>query len=73
MPYKKLDNTCTSCHKEFVPGKFDHKVIGLIITEVHKEMECDNCHLNKDFSQTPKCNMCHEDKSFATQIPGKRK
>ena len=72
MPYKKLDNNCTSCHKNFVQGKFDHKVIGWSLSDAHKELECDNCHSNKDFSKGPKCNMCHDDKSFPAQLPGKK-
>jgi hypothetical protein len=72
MPFKKLDNNCTSCHKNFAPGKFDHKLAGLTLSENHKEMECENCHLKNDFSKPPDCKTCHDDKSFPAQSPGKR-
>ena len=72
MPFKKLDNNCTSCHKDFITGKFNHKLAGLTLSKNHADMECENCHLNKDFSKEPKCSVCHDDKSYPSQLPGNR-
>ena len=72
MPYKKLDNNCTSCHKNFIDGKLDHKVIGLALSENHLELECNNCHKNGNFVQAPECSMCHDDKSYPAYLPGKK-
>lgn len=72
LPFRRLDNNCTSCHKNFLPGKFDHKLTGLVLSENHKEFECNNCHIDNNFSKQPQCKMCHDDKSFPSQIPGKR-
>ena len=72
MPYKPLDRNCTSCHKDFVKGSFNHSRAGLILSEIHLEAECENCHINKDFSNAPQCASCHDDKSFPKNLPGKR-
>lgn len=72
MPFRNLDNNCVSCHKNFTPGNFDHKVIGFTMSENHKDMECISCHINNDFSKSPECKMCHDDKSPPAQLPGKR-
>jgi len=72
MPYKKLDKNCTSCHKNFTPGKFDHNKTGLILSENHRELECISCHSNNDFAREPGCKMCHDDKSYPAQTPGKK-
>ena len=73
IPFRRPDKNCVSCHKNFTKGNFDHKVTGIILSDVHKEAECNNCHLNGDFSKNPDCKMCHDDKSFPSQIPGTRK
>ncbi len=72
VPFKKLDNSCTSCHKNFTTGKFDHKLAGLILDENHKDADCNNCHLKDDFSKKPDCTGCHDDKSVPAQYPGKK-
>lgn len=71
--FKKLDRNCTSCHKNFLTGNFDHKNAGLILSENHKEIECKSCHTNSDFAKTPTCATCHDDKSYPSQLPGSRR
>lgn len=73
IPFKKLDNNCTSCHRNFTLGKFDHKVTGLILSENHRELECNNCHPDNNFIKSPVCSECHDDKSYSTDLPGKKK
>lgn len=72
VPFKKPDKNCTSCHKNFVQGKFDHKVTGLILTGSHAEIECKSCHKERNFAKTPVCTECHDDKSFPKDLPGKK-
>lgn len=73
QPYKKLDNTCTSCHKNFKPGGFDHKVVGFVMSENHKDLECENCHMDKkDFTKRIECSTCHDDKQYPQSRPGKQ-
>ncbi len=72
IPFKKLDNNCTSCHKNFTKGSFDHKLTGLILSEVHNEADCRDCHIDGNFAKAPVCSGCHDDKSFPTDLPGKR-
>jgi len=71
-PFRKLDNNCTSCHKDFTKGKFDHKLTGLVLSEVHMESECNDCHADGNFAKTPTCSGCHDDKSFPADSPGKK-
>lgn len=73
MPFRKLDNDCVSCHKNFTTGSFNHKVIGLILSENHSELECNNCHADENFAKAPVCSECHDDKSYPADLPGKKK
>jgi len=69
--FEKLNPTCTNCHNNFVQGKFVHEVTGLKLNENHTGLDCDNCHIDKDFSKPPTCSGCHDDKSFPKDKPGK--
>lgn len=69
--FEKLSNQCFSCHKNFVLGKFNHKVTGLALSANHIELDCNNCHTDKNFKEKPKCSDCHDDKSFPKDKPGK--
>lgn len=71
--FKKLDSNCTSCHEYWSTETFDHKATGLILDENHNELECEDCHQEADFSESPLCDDCHDDDtSFPTNIPGKK-
>ena len=70
MPFKRLSNRCVNCHNNFAAA-FDHKLIGFSFSESHKELECNNCHLKSDFTKTPACTECHDDKSYPGDKPGK--
>lgn len=72
-PIKKLDRNCKNCHSNFVPGKFDHGRTGLVLSENHKDFECNNCHVKDDFCKSPECKMCHDDKSYPVNLPGKKR
>ena len=72
IPYKKLNNDCISCHNNFTSGSFDHKVTGLILSENHREWECNICHANGNYAKAPVCTECHDDKSYPEQLPGKK-
>lgn len=70
---KKPDPNCTSCHKNFVKGEFDHKLAGLKLSEVHAELDCNSCHLQNNFAKPPVCTECHDDKSYPKNSPGPKK
>lgn len=69
--FKKLNNECASCHKNWNMKTFDHKKTGLELDEVHKNNECSDCHIDKNFGNKPSCKNCHEDKAYPAQKPGK--
>ena len=71
-PYGKLNKNCVSCHIDFATEKFDHKLIGLIFSEAHSEIECENCHSKGDFESIPICTECHDDKSYPADLPGEK-
>ena len=69
--FEKLDNNCISCHKDWKVGTFKHQITGLKLDENHSEVDCGDCHKDKDFSKPPVCSNCHDDKSFPKDKPGK--
>lgn len=71
MPYKKLNNNCTSCHTNWNNETFKHSVTGLQLNETHAELSCEDCHIDKNFAVKPSCDNCHENYSFPKQKPGK--
>jgi hypothetical protein len=66
-----LSSSCTSCHSGWNSKSFNHKVTGLALDDVHFEFECSDCHTGEDFSKTPSCENCHDDKRYPTDKPGK--
>lgn len=69
--YKGLSRNCSSCHSNFVEGKFDHKRAGVELDEIHIDLSCSDCHKNKNFSVAPICDDCHEGFKYPKNIPGK--
>ncbi len=68
--FKKLSTGCISCHDDFKPGKFDHKITDVVLDEIHKEASCEDCHIDKNFASAPTCTNCHDDKTFPKNVPG---
>jgi hypothetical protein len=71
LPYKKLDNKCSSCHQGWNSENFKHSITGLQLDEIHSELSCEDCHMENNFTVKPGCNSCHDDFSFPKQKPGK--
>ncbi|RKZ00107.1 MAG: hypothetical protein DRQ13_01075 [Ignavibacteriae bacterium] len=69
--FAKLPTDCNSCHSDWRPDTFNHKVTGLILDENHKDNDCADCHIDRDFSVNPTCDDCHDDKNYPEEIPGK--
>ncbi len=57
----KLSNNCVDCHGGWNPGNFRHAVTGLQLDELHSELDCTDCHLNRLYGRIPKCSACHDD------------
>lgn len=69
-----LKTDCISCHNDWEPGTFDHKVTGLTLSENHIELDCEMCHAENQFSQKPSCENCHEeDIVYPDYAPGELK
>jgi hypothetical protein len=63
--------TCTECHIHWEVGEFDHAITGLTLSEEHEEFDCEECHIERDFSIEPTCDNCHdEDVIYPDYIPG---
>jgi hypothetical protein len=71
LPYKKLDNKCISCHKDWNNETFKHSVTGLQLDETHAGFSCEDCHLENNYSVKPACTNCHDDYVYPKQKPGK--
>ncbi len=68
--FAKLNNDCNNCHKDFIAGKFNHQVTGLKLSENHKDLDCTDCHKERNFAKAPTCDGCHDDESFPKDRPG---
>ncbi len=66
-----LKDDCALCHGSWTQENFNHKITGVALDETHSELECDNCHKEKNYSN-PVCTDCHDDKSYPKNVPGKR-
>lgn len=71
LPYKKVDSKCIGCHGEWTKENFKHLVTGLQLDETHLELECEDCHAEKNYSAKPSCDGCHEGYVYPKQKPGK--
>lgn len=70
--FKGLNSKCTSCHTDFVPGKFNHSRVGLKLDDNHIDLECSDCHKKMNFNKKPVCDDCHDNFVYPNKIPGKR-
>jgi len=70
--YTKIHNGCTGCHNNFAAGKFNHQVTGLVLSDNHKDNDCNSCHTDLNFGKKPVCTECHDDKAYPVQMPGKK-
>ncbi|HOX27013.1 MAG TPA: cytochrome c3 family protein [Candidatus Krumholzibacteria bacterium] len=63
---------CADCHIHWKLGSFDHRVTGLVLNEAHREIDCENCHLDRAFQATPSCEACHDEPMLPQRLPGSR-
>jgi hypothetical protein len=64
---------CGACHSDWSVDNFNHRVTGIVLDDVHVEFECEVCHLDVMFDQSPSCTECHDaDISYPKHIPGNR-
>lgn len=71
LPYKKIDNKCSSCHQDWNAETFKHAVTGLLLDETHREVSCEECHAGNNYAVKPICSNCHEDYAYPKNKPGK--
>ena len=62
--FKHPEATCTTCHIHWEVGSFDHAVTRVILDENHVDEDCDSCHIDMDFTVTPSCDDCHDEKTW---------
>ncbi len=66
--------TCGSCHAGNAAkvGAFKHASTGLALGEEHVELECSDCHTNRNFA-VKSCVDCHDDEfSHPNDLPGEK-
>ncbi|MFC1619510.1 cytochrome c3 family protein [Candidatus Neomarinimicrobiota bacterium] len=64
---------CGECHTNWSVGNFDHRVTGILLDMDHGEFECEVCHQDVLYKQSPNCEECHDpDISYPKFIPGTR-
>ena len=69
--FSSVTKNCLSCHKAWNNDSFNHKVTGLVLDENHIDNDCDDCHINKNFSVKPTCDNCHDEIAYPDRLPGK--
>jgi len=71
LPYNQIERSCVSCHNGWSSETFNHTITGLELDGNHLELNCDDCHLEKNFTEKPSCINCHESYEYPKQKPGK--
>ena len=71
--FVKPKTQCISCHIHWEDGSFDHGRAGLTLDENHIDNECVDCHVKLDFTITPTCDNCHDERMLPERLPGKLK
>jgi hypothetical protein len=67
---RSLDNRCVSCHPAgWDAKKFDHRVTGVVLNDVHREVDCEACHASGPGSK-PTCDGCHDDSRSYSKTTG---
>ncbi len=64
------EDDCSKCHSDESREGFNHRTTGLILDEIHTDLECEICHEDGDYSR-PSCVGCHGDEvRYPDIIPG---
>jgi hypothetical protein len=62
-PHKKrMGKKCENCHIEgsWLPAHFDHSKTKFKLKNTHRNVSCQNCHVNERYDNTPRnCYFCH--------------
>jgi len=56
----KLEPHCENCHPNGWPANFRHGVTGVVLNEMHAEIECAECHL-EGVGTPSDCTACHDE------------
>ena len=67
-----MNGKCSSCHAGWNQSNFRHADVGLRLDDTHSEFECETCHVNSNYHNTPVCTDCHDDMSPKETPPGER-
>jgi hypothetical protein len=63
---------CADCHIHWEAGSFDHRQVGLELSETHEEFDCEDCHADRAFEKKPHCTECHEEELYPEYLPGEK-
>ena len=62
---------CGRCHSDQQLPPFNHKQVGLVLSDDHQIASCTDCHVGARYHQKPTCSGCHgADLSYPAQLPG---
>ncbi len=70
--FKGLSRRCEACHSGWSTANFNHaKITGVGLDEIHLEMDCGDCHMDRNFARKPTCDACHDDgRAYPASKPG---
>jgi hypothetical protein len=70
-----LGKKCQQCHSQnnWLQARFDHDKTDFSLSGKHKDTDCNNCHINQQYKDTPgECHQCHITKDVHNGIFGKK-
>jgi hypothetical protein len=70
-----LGKKCQQCHSEnnWQKSGFDHDKTDFKLSGKHKKTNCNNCHINQQYKDTPKaCHQCHITRDIHRGVFGKK-
>ncbi len=56
-----IDDNCEKCHADNERAPFDHSNTGWALNKYHKDLRCQSCHVNNQFTElNTNCLSCHK-------------
>jgi hypothetical protein len=68
--FRTPTGACGDCHIHWETGSFDHRKVGLELSESHVDFDCEDCHVDRAFQKDPSCEACHDEQLYPDMLPG---
>lgn len=73
VPFGKISTECGACHDSWTQANFKHDITGQALDERHRDLDCTDCHAERQYTAPPTCHDCHSSEGDeAVLFPQKR-